>query len=99
MKNLISILLRLAGLGCIGYAAFVIVKWYIYWISYYFIGSIKPSLIVGLLTFFLAPLAAIVDLAWHSMPQNTVDEGIMFLAFFIAGKIIFSIGEKLAPKY
>jgi hypothetical protein len=99
MKHFISILLRLSGLGCIGYSAFVIVKWYIYWLSNNFIGSIKPSLIIGLLTFFLSPLAAIVDLAWRSMPQNTVDQGIIFLSFFISGRILFFIGEKFAPKY
>jgi hypothetical protein len=98
MSSILSFFFKLASFGSFGYAFFVIIKWYINWISYYFIGDIKPSLIVGLVTFFLSPLAAIVDLVWHSLPKNTSEASIIFAVCLIGARILFFIGEKIGPK-
>ena len=98
MKQMFAGLCKLAGIILMGYAMFVIIKWYIFWISYYFIGSIKPSIIIGLLTFFLSPIAGLVELFWHSFPKPAVEMWIYFLAYFICGRIVFFIGDKISKK-
>ena len=90
---------KLASFGAFGYGAFVIVKWYVEWIAHYFIGDFKVSLIAGLMTFFLAPLAAVVDLVWHSLPKGTIDAAILFAACLIGARFLFFIGEKLGPRH
>ncbi len=96
--KLFSGLFKLGGIVLMGYGMFVIIKWYTLWISYYFIGSIKPSIIIGLLTFFLSPIAGIVDLFWHSFQKTTIEMWIYFLVFFICGRIVFFIGDLLSKK-
>ena len=98
MKNLFSGIFRLAGAVLMGYAAFLMIKWYVYWLAYYFIGNIKPALIIGLLTFFLSPLAGLADLFWHSFPKHTLTMWIYFLVYFIGGRIAFLIGYRLRDK-
>jgi hypothetical protein len=98
MSSLLSLLFRLAGFGSFGYGVFIIVKWYVNWISYYFIGDIKISLIAGLATFFLSPLAVIIDMAWHSMPKGSMDAAIIFAVCIAGGRILMFTGEKLGPR-
>lgn len=99
MKSLFSVLLRLIGACSILYSLYVIISWYSLWISFYFIGDLQPSIIIGLLTFFLSPIAAIADLFWHSFQRTTIDALIYFVVFFIVGRILFSIGYNLRRKY
>lgn len=96
--KIFSGLFKLAGIVLMGYGMFIIIKWYILWISYYFIGSVKPSIIIGLLTFFLSPFAGIADLFWHSFPKPTIEMWIYCLAFFIIGRIAFFIGDSFGKK-
>ncbi|MCL2144676.1 MAG: hypothetical protein FWH43_04200 [Endomicrobia bacterium] len=98
MRALFRGILKIAGVVGMGIATYVIVKWYIYWVSYYFIGSLKVSILAGLLTFFLSPIAAIADLFWHSFAAPTVEMWKYFLIYFISGRILFFIGEKFDDK-
>jgi hypothetical protein len=99
MKSFFRAVFKLVGIAGMGIAAYVMINWYIQWISYYFIGNLKPSIIVGLVTFFLSPLAGIADLFWHSFAKPTVEMWIYFLVYFICGRFAFFIGEKLNDKY
>ena len=94
MKVLLRSVLKIAGVGGMLYAAFIIIKWYIYWLQYYFIGNMKISILAGLGTFFLSPIAAVADLFWHQMPQGTLNVCIQFIIYFIAGRILFFLGER-----
>ncbi len=98
MQKFFSGLFRVAGILAMGIAIVIIVKWYILWLSYYFIGSTKPSVIVGILTFFLSPLAALADLFVHSFPKNTIDMWVQFLAFFVGGRVLLFLGDKMRDK-
>ena len=95
MRGFFGGLLKIAGIAGIGYAIFIMVHWYILWISYYFVGNIKPSIVIGLITFFLAPLAGIADLFWHSFYKPTVEMWVYFIGFFVCGRIVFFIGDKV----
>jgi hypothetical protein len=95
MKALAGAILKMLGVLCIGIAAYVIVRWYIYWLAYYFIGNMKISVIIGLLTFFMAPLAGIIDLFWHWFAAPAVEMWKYFLAYFIGGKILLFVGKIL----
>jgi hypothetical protein len=46
----------------------------------------------------MSPIAAIVDLFWHSLEAQTVEMWKFFLIYFIAGRILFFLGEKLNDK-
>ncbi|MDR2191672.1 MAG: hypothetical protein LBO62_02155 [Endomicrobium sp.] len=98
MSSILALFLKLSSFGFFVYGIFVIVKWYINWISYYFIGDIKPSLIVGLATFFLSPLAVVVDLVWHSLQKSAVDAAVIFAACLIGGRILLFMSEKIGPR-
>lgn len=94
MRALIRNLLKIAGVAGMGYAAFIIIKWYIFWLQYYFIGNFTVSIFAGLGTFFMSPIAGIADLFWHSMPDATIEMWKWFLIPFIAGRFLFFLGEK-----
>ncbi|MCL2390789.1 MAG: hypothetical protein FWD54_07215 [Endomicrobia bacterium] len=98
MSSFTSGLLRLIGFGGMAYGLFVIIKWYIYWLSYHFVGSIEPAMMIGLVTFFLSPIAGIVDLFWHSFMPSTVDMWIQFLGYFVGGRLVFAFGHKYRQK-
>ena len=98
MKALVRGILKLLGIAAMGIAVYIIVRWYIYWMAYYFIGSLKISVFIGLLTFFMSPIAGIIDLFWHSLSAPTVEMWKYFLAYFIGGRIVLFIGEKLEDK-
>lgn len=94
LRALLRNVLKISAILLMGYAAFIIIKWYIYWLQYYFIVNLKIALLAGLATFFMAPIAAIADLFWHSLPDATVETCKFFLIYFIAGRILFFLGEK-----
>ena len=96
---MLSLLFKLSSFGVFGYGVYVIVKWYVYWLAHYFIGDFKISLVTGLMTFFLSPLAAVVDLVWHSLPKSTADAAILFAACLIVARILLFIGEKIGPRH
>ncbi|MDR1195413.1 MAG: hypothetical protein LBL00_02945 [Endomicrobium sp.] len=98
IRALLRIILKVAGVAGMGLAAYIIVRWYIYWMAYYFIGNLKISIFAGLATFFMSPIAAIVDLFWHSLEPKTVEMWKFFLIYFIAGRILFFLGERLNDK-
>ena len=98
MKTLLRIIFKLAGITGMGIAAYIIVKWYIYWLSYYFIGNVKISIFAGLLTFFMSPIAGVIDLFWHWLSAPVIEMWKLFLVYFISGRILFFIGEKLDKK-
>ncbi|MDR1695668.1 MAG: hypothetical protein LBR69_03450 [Endomicrobium sp.] len=98
MKYFFAGLLKLVGFLSMAYGLFIIIRWYIYWISYNFLGSIEISMIIGLATFFLSPLAGIIDLFWHSFMDSTVNMWIEFLVAFVAGKLLFGIGHRNGRK-
>ncbi|MDR2427143.1 MAG: hypothetical protein LBD46_08220 [Endomicrobium sp.] len=94
IRVLLRAFFKIVGVTGMGIAAYIIVRWYIFWLAYYFIGNIKISILAGLLTFFMSPIAAIVDLFWHSLATPTVEMGKYFLIYFAAGRILFFIGER-----
>lgn len=98
MKTLIRGILKLAGIIGMGIAAYIIVKWYIYWLSYYFIGSLKVSIVAGLLTFFMSPIAGVIDIFWHSLSKPLIEMWKWFLIYFVAGRFLFFLGEKFDDK-
>ena len=98
LQNLVSGLFRFVGFGGMIYGLYIIIEWYVYWLSYYFVGNIKFSLMLGLFTFFLSPIAGIADLFWHSFMPSTIDMWIRFLGFFIGGRIVFTLGHKFRRK-
>ena len=94
MKDFIGLIFKILGTVCMAIAAYIAVKWYIYWLSYYLIGTLKISILTGLLTFFMAPIAGIVDLFWHSFAAPTVEMWKYFLVYFIGGRILYFVGKK-----
>lgn len=99
IRTTLRIILKIAGIGGMGYALYIIVWWYINWLSYYFIGNLKISILAGLVSFFMAPIAGIADIFWHSLTPSLIEMWKLFLIFFIAGRIAFFLGEKLDNKY
>ena len=98
MKVLLRGIFKLLGIAGMGVAGYIIVNWYIHWLSYHFIGSMKISILVGILTFFISPIAAAADLLWNSFESSTLAMWKFFLIYFIAGRFLFFIGEKLDNK-
>ncbi|MCL2485412.1 MAG: hypothetical protein FWF00_05010 [Endomicrobia bacterium] len=98
MMGLFYTLFRLIGLGAMAYGFYVIVRWYIFWLFYNFMGQMDYAIIAGLVTFFFAPIAGLFDLFWHSFMKTTVDMWIEFLMFFVGGRVVFGIGNWFKSK-
>jgi hypothetical protein len=98
IRSLFRIIFKLAGICGMGYSLYIIVWWYINWLSYYFIGNLKISILAGLVSFFMAPIAGVADIFWHSLTPSLIEMWKWFLIFFLAGRFLFFLGEKLDNK-
>ena len=99
MKKMLSGLIRFGGIGVMGYSIYLIVFWYVKWLGATFFPTFQaPQIIIGLLTFFLAPFAAIFDIILHAPAPETLDAFLKFLGYFVGGRIIFWVGDRMRKR-